>query len=65
MTKRTDAKKAVKAGKSSGSSSKSKSAKDALYEKIGEFFREHPEAVDMNLEDSDRLFEDWLKNGKS
>jgi hypothetical protein len=51
-----------KTGKGSGSSSKQ--VKDALYEKIGKFFKDHPEAVDMNLEDSDRLFEDWLKNGK-
>ena len=48
-----------------GSGSSSKPAKDALYEKIGKFLEAHPEAMDMNLDESDRLFEDWLKNGKA
>jgi|GEM_PF-2589704 len=47
-----------------GSGSSSKPTKDALYEKIGKFLEAHPEAMDMNLEESDRLFEDWLRNGK-
>lgn len=63
MSKKTDAKKAGKTGRGSGSFSRQD--KDALYEKIGKFFKDHPEAVNMNLEDSDKLFEDWLKNGKS
>ena len=36
---------------------------DALYEKIGRFLDEHPEAMDMTTEESDRLFEQWLKTG--
>ena len=45
--------------------SSSKPAKDTLYEKIGRFLEEHPEAMDMDLEKSDKLFEEWVKNGKS
>ena len=48
-----------------GKSSSSNNTKDALYEKIGKFLEAHPEAMKMNLEESDRLFEDWLKNGKA
>ena len=48
-----------------GSGSSSKLSKDALYEKIGKFLEDHPEAMDMNIEESDRLFETWLKNGSS
>jgi hypothetical protein len=44
------------------SGSSSKSTKDALYDKIGKFFKAHPEAVDMNLEESDKLFETWLRS---
>jgi len=51
--------------KSKSSDLSSKQSKDALYEKIGKFLEAHPEAMSMDLEESDRLFEDWLKNGKS
>ena len=48
--------------KSAASDSK---AKDALYEKIGKFLQEHPEAMDMSIDESDRMFEEWVRNGKS
>jgi hypothetical protein len=38
---------------------------DALYEKIGKFLEAHPEAMDMSNEESDRLFEQWVKTGKA
>lgn len=47
------------------SGSSSKTAKDALYDKIGKFFKAHPEAVDMNLEESDKLFESWLRSNNT
>ena len=36
---------------------------DDLYEKIGKFLEEHPEAMEMTTDESDKLFESWLKNG--
>ena len=43
---------------------RSQQAKDALYEKIGKFLEAHPEAMDMSTDESDRLFERWVKGGK-
>lgn len=37
---------------------------DGLYEKIGRFLEEHPEAMEMNTEDSDKLFERWMVESK-
>jgi hypothetical protein len=42
-----------------------KSARDVLYDKIGKFFKEHPEAIDMPIDESDKLFEQWLSNGSN
>jgi len=40
-----------------------KTSKDSLYEKIAQFLDAHPEAVDMSTEESDKLFEQWLRAG--
>ncbi len=45
------------------SAEKSNTKMDALYEKIGKFLEEHPEAMEMNTDESDKLFEKWLNNG--
>jgi len=37
---------------------------DELYEKIGKFLDDHPEALDMTTDESEKLFEEWLRNGK-
>ena len=43
----------------------SKTRMDALYEKIGKFLEEHPAAMEMNTEESDKLFEQWMKDSKA
>ena len=51
----------ISVGKDSGAG---KTRMDALYEKIGKFLQEHPEAMELNAEESDKLFEAWMRDGK-
>jgi hypothetical protein len=44
--------------------SEESTGKNALYESIKEFLKEHPEALEMSVEETDRLFDEWMKAKK-